>query len=64
MLVSVLLSAIQFNRNCRSKTSGALNVRKNANEFVSVPEWRRDMSYRPEDSVAATSEPQAFSVKR
>lgn len=53
--MSVLLSAIQFNHDVRSKISSALNVRKNASEFVSVPEWRRNVSYRPEDSVAAYS---------
>ncbi len=53
--MSIVLSAIQFNHDHRSKTSSALNVRKNANEFLSVPEWKRNLSYRPEDSVAVYS---------
>lgn len=53
--MSILLSAIQFNHDVHSKTSSALNIRKNADELVATPEWRRNVSYRPNDSLAAYS---------
>ena len=51
--MSVLLEAIKFNHDTTSATTDALNIRKNATEFVTVPEWRRGVSVSPEDSPAA-----------
>jgi hypothetical protein len=51
--VSIQLEAIKFNHNPSSATTDALNIRKNATQFVTVPEWRRGISINPEDSPAA-----------
>lgn len=51
--MSVLLEAIKFNYDSASANVDALNIRKNATEFVNVPEWRRGISVNPEDSPAA-----------
>ncbi len=53
--MSVRLEAIQFNHDPTSATSDALNIRRNATEFVAVPEWRRGVSVNPEDAPAAYS---------
>src|SRR5438093_1119227 len=50
--MGVELLAIKFNHDPTSATSDALNIRKNAREFIAVPEWRRG-DLNPEDSVAA-----------
>jgi len=49
----IAVEAIKFNHNPNSATHDALNVRKNATQFVHVPEWRRFISVNPEDSPAA-----------
>src|SRR5262245_15675494 len=46
------IEAIKFNHNSNSAASDALNVRKNASQFVNIPEWRRFISVNPEDSRA------------
>lgn len=49
---SVELLAIGFNHD-PGTTADALGVRRNAQEFVAAPEWRRGQSVEPGDSVAA-----------
>jgi hypothetical protein len=51
--MSVQLQAIKFNHDSSSATHGALNIRRDASNFVSVPEWTRGSSTKPEDSPAA-----------
>ena len=51
--MSVQLEAIAFNHDPTSATRDALNIRRNARQFVAVPEWRRGARFHPEDSVAA-----------
>ena len=53
--MSVRLEAIQFNHDASSASHDALNLRRNATEFVTIPEWRRGFSVVPEDSPAAYS---------
>ena len=48
----IAIEAIKFNHDSSSAASDALNVRTNATQFVSVPEWRRFVSINPEDSRA------------
>ena len=49
----IAIEAIKFNRNTGAATHDALNLRRNATGFISVPEWRRFVSVNPEDSPAA-----------
>jgi hypothetical protein len=49
----IAIEAIKFNHNQGSATHDAFNIRKNATQFVHVPEWRRFISINPEDSPAA-----------
>lgn len=49
----IAIEAIKFNHNHSSATHDAFNIRKNASQFVHVPEWRRFISVNPEDSPAA-----------
>jgi hypothetical protein len=51
--MAVQLLAIKFNHDPNSATNDALNIRKNATQFVNVPEWQRGASINPEDSPAA-----------
>jgi len=51
--MSVTLEAIKFNHDPNSATADALNIRKNATQFVNVPEWQRGSSVTPEDSPVA-----------
>ena len=51
--MGVELQAIKFNHDPGSAAGDALNIRRNATRFVDIPEWRRGVSERPEDSVAA-----------
>ncbi|MET0622686.1 MAG: hypothetical protein ABW250_06895 [Pyrinomonadaceae bacterium] len=51
--MSISLEAIKFNHDPNSATVDALNIRKNATQFVNVPEWRRGISVVPEDAPAA-----------
>lgn len=47
------LEAIAFNHDPAAATHDALNLRRNATQWVTVPEWRRGISVTPEDSPAA-----------
>jgi hypothetical protein len=47
------LQAIKFNHDPTSAKTDALNIRKNATQFVTVPEWQNGTSVLPEDSPAA-----------
>jgi hypothetical protein len=49
------LEAIKFNHDPSSANVDAFNIRKNEREFVEVPEWRRGLTFNPEDSPAAYS---------
>ena len=51
--MSVQLLAIKFNHDPNAATADALNIRRNASTFVTVPEWQRGVSVNPEDSPAA-----------
>jgi len=51
--MQVILKAIKFNHDPLSETGDAFNIRRNETEPVNVPEWRRDISVKPEDSPAA-----------
>lgn len=53
--MGVVLEAIKFNHDPNTATHDALNIRRNATEVVTVPEWRRGVSVKPEDSPAAYS---------
>ncbi len=47
------IEAIKFNHELGAATHDALNVRKNATQSISVPEWQRFICVNPEDSRAA-----------
>ena len=49
----VAVEAIKFNHTAGASTHDAFNIRKDANEFITVPEWRRFICVNPEDSRAA-----------
>ena len=49
----ISMEAIKFNHNPGFATHDAFNPRRNATQFVNVPEWRRFISVNPEDSPAA-----------
>lgn len=51
--MSVTLEAIKFNHDPYSASADAINIRKNATQFINVPEWQRGVSVSPEDSPAA-----------
>jgi hypothetical protein len=51
--MNVILEAIKFNHVPGSATVDAFNIRRNETEPVHVPEWRRGISVKPEDSPAA-----------
>lgn len=51
--MSVVLEAIKLNHDPGSAHTDALNIRRNAVEFVDVPEWQRGVSASPQDSPAA-----------
>lgn len=51
--MSLRLEAILFNHDWSCATVDALNIRKNACEYIELPEWRRGVSTKPEDSPAA-----------
>lgn len=54
--MSVRIEAIKFNHDPASASNDAINLRRNAAQFVHVPEWRRGVSANPEDSPAAYSQ--------
>lgn len=47
------LEAIMFNHESDAATNDALNIRKNASQWVTVPEWQHGISVNPEQSPAA-----------
>ena len=49
----IYLEQIAFNHDPGSASGDALNLRRNASDWVEVPEWRRGISVTPEDSPAA-----------
>jgi hypothetical protein len=49
----IAVEAIKFNHDPASASHDALNLRKNATQFITVPEWRRFLCVNPEDSRAA-----------
>lgn len=51
--MSVHLQAIKLNHDSSSATRSGLNIRRNASNFVTVPEWERGISTKPEDAPAA-----------
>lgn len=53
--MSVHVEAIKLNHDSSSASNDALNIRRNASQFVSVPEWTRGSSISPEDAPAAYS---------
>lgn len=54
--MTVRIEAIKFNHDPSSASNDAINLRRNATQFVVVPEWRRGVSVNPEDSPAAYSQ--------
>jgi hypothetical protein len=48
----IAIEAIKFNHDTNAGTHDALNIRQNATQFTSVPEWRRFICVNPEDSRA------------
>ena len=48
----IAIEAIKFNHDTNTGTHDALNIRQNATQFISVPEWRRFTCVNPEDSRA------------
>jgi hypothetical protein len=50
--MTVQLKAIKLNHDQGSATEDALNIRRNASAFVTVPEWQHGVSVTPEDSPA------------
>lgn len=53
--MSVVLLAVAFNHQADDTASGALNIRRNAEEPVTVPEWQRGVNFSSADSFAAYS---------
>ena len=51
--MDVHLDAIKFNHDPTTVHNNAINIRKNASEFIAVPEWRSGISVNPEHSRAA-----------
>jgi len=51
----IAVETIQFNHNTGSATHDAMNIRRNATDMVTLPEWRRFACVNPEDSPAAYS---------
>ncbi len=51
--MNILLEAIKFNHDPTAATADGLNLRRNATQWVNVPEWQRGISVNPEDSPAA-----------
>jgi hypothetical protein len=49
----IAIEAIKFNHDANAAAKDALNIRKNAAGFISIPEWQRFLCVNPEDSRAA-----------
>ncbi len=52
-MTMIRLESIAFNHDSATATHDAINLRKNATDWIAVPEWRRGVSLLPEDSTAA-----------
>jgi hypothetical protein len=57
--MSVQLEAIKLNHNPASATTDAINIRRNATQMVTVPEWQRGISVQPEDAPACYAKAKA-----
>jgi hypothetical protein len=53
--MSVQMESITFNHDSMGHAHDALNIRRNAAQAVSIPEWQRGVSVAPEDAPAAYS---------
>ena len=51
--MNMKLLAIKFNHDPLSANSATVNLRRNAQDFVTVPEWQQGVSFNIDDSVAA-----------
>lgn len=51
--MKIVLEEITFNHDTESAETSALNLRRNEKDQVVVPEWRKDNTGKPEDSLAA-----------
>jgi len=51
----IAVETIQFNYDTTAATHDAMNIRRNATQTVTLPEWRRFACITPEDSPAAYS---------
>jgi len=49
----IQLEAIKFNHDANDASHDAINLRRNASQWVNVPEWQRAICVNPEDSPAA-----------
>src|SRR5512139_820452 len=49
----ITLESIAFNHDTTSAHRDALNIRRNATQTISVPEWRRGATVNAEDCLAA-----------
>ena len=49
----IQVESITFNHDPTGASTDAINIRRNAAEWVNVPEWQRGVSLNPEDSPAA-----------
>jgi hypothetical protein len=52
-LTMIQLESIAFNHDPSGASHDAINLRRNATQWVSVPEWQRGLAVNPEDSPAA-----------
>lgn len=51
--MNIHIDAIKFNHDHTTVHNNAVNIRKNASEFIEVPEWQAGISVTPENSPAA-----------
>src|SRR5262245_30760643 len=49
----IQIEAIKFNHDTSAASHDAINLRRNASQWVNVPEWQRGVCVNPEDSPAA-----------
>jgi hypothetical protein len=50
---TVQLQSIKFNHDATAATTDALNIRRNATQAVTIPEWQHSISNNSADSLAA-----------
>ena len=51
----IAIETVQFNHDPTGATHDAMNIRRDATQTVTLPEWRRFACVQPEDSPAAYS---------